>query len=187
MTLIGTTKFLVRFSEIKWLQGTKNGTLRFTPLTRYRSREIQDDPERFDAFEGASRIDQPNSIRRVTLSFRDLRTGAPLIGTDGASFCGIEHKIVGPILWFDPSEFSHVLCLSIHEQELRSDDISMDLKEKADGFGSSTLIVHDIAEFAKRIGEFFDQQRIPFAYGPVEYVAADYGGEYGAFKKNPRA
>lgn len=179
MTPIGTTKFLVRRGELQWLRQIKDeGRLRFTPLAHYRATELRNDAERFDEAEGAVRIDQPRSVRRVTLEFRDKKTGAVLDRAD--------HKLAGPIKWFDTSGCSHVLCFSIHEQHLRLGANTIDLGSSSANLGSAVLLVHDIKGFVTRINDFMSANRVHFECAPVEYVPPDFDGDYGAFRKPDR-
>lgn len=179
MTLIGTTKFLVRLSELQWLRPMKDeGRLRFTPLSHYRAWKLKNDAERFDAFEGAARIDQPRSVRRVTLEFRDKQTGAFLDRAD--------HKLAGPIKWFDPSGISHVLCFSIHEQELKYGMNTIDLASSPGNLGPAVLLIHDIQGFVARVTDFMRTKQVYFECAPVEYVPHDFDGDYGAFRKPDR-
>jgi hypothetical protein len=179
MTLIGTTRFLVRLSEPQWLRQMKHaGRLRFTPLSHYRATELKNDAERFDEFKGALRIDQPRSVRRVTLEFRDKQTGAFLDRAD--------HKLAGPIKWFGTSGITHVLCFSIHEQPLRLGTTTVDLTSSPENLGAAALLVHDFHGFVSQVKDFMMLNQVYFECAPVEYVPHDFDGEYGAFRKPDR-
>ncbi|MFK4259852.1 hypothetical protein [Agrobacterium tumefaciens] len=172
--------FLTRCSKYAFLSQIKNdGRLRFAPLSSYRENDLRNDRERFDEFEGATRIDQPRSVKRLTFTFRDPKTGVPLAGP-------IDHQLVGPIKHFDSKGFTHILCFSIHEQVLILGENVIDLTSEGEGFGPSVLLIHDIAAFVRHIGEFMDAQNIQFECRPVEYVSSDFEGPYSVFKKPER-
>jgi hypothetical protein len=179
MTQLGTTRFLTRVSEYAWLRQIKDdGRLRFTPLSTYRAGELRDDAERYDEFEGATQIDQPSSVKLLTIRSRDKKTGVPL--------GQLKTRPVGPIKWFGPNSFSHVLCFTRCERGILSGENTIDLTTEGERFGSSVLLVHDIQAFAERVAEFMRLQNVDFECGPVDYVNNNYEGEYGAFMKPKR-
>lgn len=153
------------------------GRLRFSPLSCYRASELKDDVERYDASEGATKIDQPSSVKRLMIGFRDKKTGVAL--------GRFEHRLVSPIRWFDPKGFSHVLCFTIHQAILQGEN-TIELTLAGRSLGSSVLIVHDIAAFVAHVGEFMQAKNVAFECRPVDYVAPDYEGEYSAFMKPAR-
>lgn len=176
---LGTTNFLVRLSQYNWLRQIKDkGHLRFTPLARYRASELKDDLERYDEFEGATKVDQPDSVKRLLIKFTDKETRA--------SLGPIPHRLAGPIKWFGPNSFSHVLCFSIHKQAIVLGENTLDLATEGKKLGSSALLIHDIESFVTRVGEFMRSQNVAFECSPVKYVASDYEGEYSAFMKPAR-
>lgn len=120
----------------------------------------------------------PESIKRVTLTFKDKATGA--------NTSPINHELVGPVKWFGANGFSHVLCFSICEQTVFEGENIINVKSEDAELGSDILVVHDVALFTKRISRFMKKNNIKFQCGPVEYVDTRYEGAYDAFKKPNR-
>lgn len=178
---------LFRFSKAEWHSCTMNSeTLRLTPIEEWSRLEGEHDA-RGDAWEGATRIDQPKDIKSVKSRFAADPSGQ-----------WYEHKLAGPIVHRGGStDFpaTHAICFNMLTNQSVKEAISngknvIDLGKFHKEFGPSLLCIEDVPKFLELVIHAIRQFSYAVeasSHGPVKYVDPEiHSGAYDAYHKPKR-
>ena len=162
-----TVSVLIKFGAEEHIQQLRSRGLLHMKRLDYFRRTEEDLPLRFDRWEGADHVIQP--------------------GRGHISLNGIRFDLAGPgLLWKGGPPLPHVFCAyALTAERVRAaherDTVIVD--ERNAGWGTHALAILDVPTFLKRAGAAFRELSLGYWEGLVEYVADDYAGELGAFRK----
>jgi hypothetical protein len=158
------------FSQIEHAQSFLAGQVRMQTIEYFRGVEHTDKALRGDAYEGASGIFHPSGLSFV--SFGDIKIPATNLG--------------GPLAVFPDTVRSwHVFCMHVigftpedpeTYETLRAMEDRVRLDERCANFGKHFVVVHNVAEFVRRVDAAIESRGWRSSRRVVEYYELDFAG-----------
>jgi hypothetical protein len=165
-----TASVILKFGAEEHVQQlSERGLLYLKRLDYFRCTE-DELPLRFDPWEGADHVMQP---------------GRGHIKLNGRRF-----DLAGPgLLWLGGPPLPHVFCafaLTDERAAAARECRAAIVDRRNAAWGTHALAILDVPEFLKRAGAAFRQLSLGYWEGLVDYVANDYAGELGPFRKREK-
>lgn len=162
-----TVSVLIKFGAEEHIEQLRSRGLLHMKRLDYFRRTEEDLPLRFDRWEGADHVIQPGR-GHITLN-------------------GRRFDLAGPgVLWKGGPPLPHVFCayaLTAERASAARERGNVIVDERNAGWGTHALAILDVPTFLKRAGAAFRKFSLGYWEGLVEYVAEDYAGELGPFRK----
>lgn len=167
---------LIKFINSRWVEAFRAGKIRMGSVAGFRKEQEEDLGRRHDMSENLSAVYQPDQI---TLKINNIKI-------DG---------LAGPVeMRRDVDDISYLFCMTaITDRALNAANGSLQLDPRLTNLGDRAVVVHNVAEFSRRLSKAIDGRVDLGSHGGsgnrgsglVEYIdLSNYQGDVGPFRKS---